>query len=51
MNETPIGFRFIVALKQGNNKQLTQTISNIFKIIYLHVECFHNKSQFFSNSK
>ena len=46
--KTPIVCSFTVASKQNNTKPLTKTISNIFKMIYFHVENFHN-SQRYSN--
>ena len=51
MHKTPKSCHFTVALKQCNTKTLTKTISNIFKMIYSHVESFHNKSCFYSNFK
>ena len=47
--KTPIVCSFTVASKQNNTKPLTKTISNIFKMIYFHVENFHNNSQCYSN--
>lgn len=47
--KTPIVCSFTVASKQNNTKPLTKTISNIFKMIYFHVENFHNNSQRYSN--
>ena len=43
MHKTPIGYCFIVASKQCSTKPLTKTISNIFILIYSHVESFYNK--------
>ena len=51
MHKTPVGFDFIVASKQFRTKPLTKTVSNIFKMIYSHVESFNNQSRFYSNFK
>ena len=49
MHKTPIGARFIVASKTCSTKPLTSVISNVFRLIYNHVESFHKKSHFYSN--
>ena len=51
MHKTPIGARYIVASKECSTKPLTKVISNVFKMIYSHVENFHKKSFFYSNFK
>ena len=43
--------RFIVASKFCSTKPLTSVVSNIFKMIFTHIECFHKKSHFYSNFK
>ena len=48
MHKNPIGFRFIVASKSCSTKPLTAVMSNVFKVLYHHVESFHRKSRFFS---
>jgi len=48
MHKNPIGFRFIVASKTCSTKPLTSAVSNVFKVLYKHVESFHRKSRFFS---
>ena len=51
MHKTPNGSRFIVASKACCNKQLSNIVSKVFKMIYNHVEVFHNKSHFTLASK
>ena len=47
MHKTPIGGRFIVALKDCSTKPLSGVISKVFKMIFNHVESFHRKSFFY----
>ena len=47
MHKNPVGARFIVASKTCSTKLLTEIISNVFKMIYKHVENFHKKSYFY----
>ena len=49
MHKAPIGSRFIVASKDCCNKPLTKVVSRVFKMIFKHVESFHNKSLFYTN--
>ena len=49
MHKSPVGARFIVASKTCSTKPLSQVISNVFKMIYKHIENFHKKSFFYSN--
>ena len=51
MHKNPVGARFIVASKTCSTKPLTEVVSNVFKMLYKHVENFHKKSQFYSNFK
>ena len=51
LHKNPIGFRFIVASKACSTKPLTKVVSRIFKMIFAHVESFHNKSRFYSSFK
>ena len=51
LHKTPIGARFIVASKTCATKPITEVISRIFKMIFTHIESFHNKSLFYSNHK
>ena len=51
MHKNPVGARFIVASKNCSTKPLTEVISNVFKLLYKHVESFHNKSHFYSSFK
>ena len=49
--KTPIRARFIMFSKNCSTKLLSKVISEIFKIIFKHVENFHNKSPFYSSYK
>ena len=51
MHKNPVGARFIVASKTCSTKPLTEVISNVFKMLYKHVEGFNNKSHFYSSFK
>ena len=41
IHKTPIGNRLIIGSKEYNNKPLTQTIYNIFKMHFAHFNDFH----------
>ena len=45
----PTGKRFIIASKQCSTKQISTSVSNVFKLIYSQVENFHKKAKFLSN--
>ena len=47
MLQTPIGVRFIVASNYCSAKPLSDTICQIFKIIFNTAESFHNKNLFY----
>ena len=51
LHKTPIGSRFIVASNTCATKPITEVTSRIFKMIFAHIESFHNKSLFYSNYK
>ena len=51
LHKTPIGARFIVASKHCSTKPLSKTISKVFKMIFKHVENFHNKSLYYTDFK
>ena len=51
LHKTPIGSRFIVASRKCATKPITEVVSRIFKMIFAHIESFHNKSLFYSNYK
>ena len=51
LHKNPIGSRFIVASSKCATKPVTSVISNVFKMIFAHIESFHNKSLFYSNYK
>ena len=47
-HKTPIGVRFIIASKNCSAKPLSDVISKIFKMLFQHIENFHNKRTFYS---
>ena len=51
MPQPPIGVRFIVASNHFSSKLLSDTICQIFKMIFNTVERFHNKSFFYLGCK
>ena len=51
MHKTPVGARFIVASYYCSTNPLSDTISQIFIMIFNTVESFHNKSFFYSGCK
>ena len=51
MDKTSISSRFTVTSKSCSTKQLSNIVSKLFKMIYNHVENFHNKSQCLSSFK
>ena len=44
LHRTPNGARFIIAFKNCGTKSLSGLISKVFKMLFKHVENFHNKS-------
>jgi len=48
MHKNPVGCRFIIASKTCSTKPLSRAVSMVFKVLYKHVEQFHQKSRFFS---
>ena len=51
MHKTPLGARFIVASYYCSTNPLSDTISQIFIMVFNTVESFHNKSFFYSGCK
>ena len=51
MHKSPVGARYIVASKTCSTKPITNVVSRVFKMIFTHVQSFHNKSKFYSNFK
>ena len=51
MHKTPISLKFFVASKTCSTKALSDIVSKVFKMIYNHVEHFHDKSRFYSSLK
>ena len=49
MHKSPIGSRFIVASKVCSTKQLSASISKVFKLIFNQVRNFFDKSKFYSS--
>ena len=49
MHKDPCGKRFIVASKLCSTKQLSKSISSVFKLMYHQIENFHKKAKFLSN--
>jgi len=49
MHKTPTGKRFIIASKQCSTKQISASVSQVFKLIYRQVENFHKNAKFLSN--
>ena len=49
MHKSHVGFRFIVASKLCSTKPLTKVVSRVFKLIFMHIESFHNKALFYSH--
>ena len=49
MHKHPCGKRFIIASKICSTKQLSKSISAVFKLIYHQIENFHKKAKFLSN--
>jgi len=49
MHKNPTGKRFIIASKQCSTKQISTSVSKVFKLIYNQVENFHTKAKFLSN--
>ena len=49
LHKNPVGSRFIIASKNCSTKPLSKAVSNVFKLIYSHIENFHRKSKFLSN--
>ena len=48
-HKTPTGKRFIIASKHCSTKQISSTVSLVFKKIYKQVENFHKNAKFLSN--
>ena len=48
-HKQPTGKRFIIASKHCSTKQLSTTVSTVFKMIYKQVENFHRNAKFLSN--
>ena len=48
MHKTPIGSRFIIASKSCTVKELSKKVTAAFKLVYKAVECYHNKSRYYS---
>ena len=51
LHKSPIGSRFIVASSSCATKPITEVVSRVFKMVFAHIESFHNKSLFYSNYK
>ena len=51
LNKTPTGARFIIGSKNCRTKPLSGVICKIFKMLFKHVENFHNESTFYSSYK
>ena len=49
MHKHPCGKRFIIASKICSTKQLSKSVSSVFKLIYHQIENFHKKAKFLSN--
>ena len=49
MHKNPIGKRFIIASKHCSTKQISSTVSLVFKKIFSQVENFHKNAKFLSN--
>ena len=47
--KNPVGSWFLIASKNCSTKPLSKAVSNVFKLIYSHIENFHRKSKFLSN--
>ena len=49
MHKNPVGFRFIIASKLCSTKQISKSVSNVFKLIYTQIENFHKNEKFLKN--
>ena len=49
MHKSPIGHRFIIASKVCCTKQVSKSVSSVFKLIFGQVESFHRKAKFDSH--
>ena len=49
MHNNSLGTRFFVASSKCSTKQLSKTISYIFKLIFEQIQNFHLKSKFYTN--
>ena len=47
-HKQPTGKRFIIASKQCSTKQISSSVSNVFKLVYHQVEKFHKNAKFLS---
>ena len=51
MHKNLTGARFIIASKICSTKQISKSVSNIFKLIYSQIEDVHKDAKFLSNYK
>ena len=46
MHKNPVGTSFITASKIGSTKQISKSVSNIFKLVYSQVKNLHKNAKF-----
>ena len=51
LHKNPVKFRFIVAAPDCSIKPLAKALTKIFKLFYRQIECYNNKSYFYSHIK
>ena len=49
MDKNPAGARFMNASKICFTKQISKSVSKVFKLVYLLIENFHKNDKFLSN--
>ena len=49
IHKNPTGARFIIASKLCSTKQLSKSVSAVFKLIYNQIENFHKKAKYLEN--
>ena len=49
MHKNPTGARFVIASKICSRKQISESVSNFFKLVYSQIENVHINAKFLSN--
>ena len=49
MHKTPISHRFIIASKLCSTKQMSQAVSNVFKLLFNQTQRYHHNAKYFKN--